>query len=200
MPRISLTDFVDIVMKSGTPKANKIREVKNRAAYDPATDYYKQCRDWIINTHLTGQPRTHLHGLLSTLTNVKKEKHFSALMDGHKKWWGTKTLTWFIPPTNLYAAHGVEVSVNPELGLVIDGKPHVIKLYFKAEEITKNRVETVTHLMETTLRPLSPSGAKMGLLDIRKSKLICPTVPIPGLSAMLDAELAYIAAYWAALP
>jgi hypothetical protein len=76
----------------------------------------------------------------------------------------------------------------------------VIKLYFKADEITKNRIETVTHLMEISLRAVSPADTKMSLLDIRKSKLLCPTVPIPGLSAILDAELAYIAAYWAALP
>jgi hypothetical protein len=200
MPRISLTDFVDIVSKSGTPKANKIREVKGRPAYDPTTDYYKQCRDWIISTHAGGHPRTHLHDLFSTLTNPKKDKHFNALMDGYKKWWGKTALDWFIPPSSLYSAHGVEVSVNPELGLMISGKPHLIKLYFKAEGITKNRIETVTHLMEISLRPLTSADTKMSLLDIRKSKLFTPTVPIPGLSAMLDAELAYIAAYWAALP
>ena len=50
MPQISLTDFVDIVSTSGTPKATKVKQVKYRPAYNPAIDFYKRIRDDIVET------------------------------------------------------------------------------------------------------------------------------------------------------
>jgi hypothetical protein len=45
MIRVSLTDFVDIVSKSGTPKATKVAQVKKRGRYEPAVDFYKPLRE-----------------------------------------------------------------------------------------------------------------------------------------------------------
>lgn len=39
MPRITLTDVVDITSKSGTPKATKVNQIKYRQAYSPQTDF-----------------------------------------------------------------------------------------------------------------------------------------------------------------
>ena len=48
MIQISLTEFVDFVAKSGTPKLTVVRTVKDRHAvgYDPKTDFDKPLRDW----------------------------------------------------------------------------------------------------------------------------------------------------------
>ena len=39
MAEISLTDFVDFVIKSGSPKLTKVKSAKTRPDYDPKTDY-----------------------------------------------------------------------------------------------------------------------------------------------------------------
>lgn len=196
MPRISLTDFVDIVSKSGTPKATNVARVKNRPEYSPATDYYKQLRDHIVELHRNNRPKADLFRLLMELTDKKKLDNYRESIEGYKKWWGRKNTTWFSPPNNIFSANGVDVSVNPELGLTFDGESHIVKLYFKADSLSKNRVYIITHLMEVSLRRSIRIGVKMSVLDVRNGKLITPTVPIATLTATLNAELAYIAVLW----
>ena len=199
MPSLSLTDLVDIVSASGTPKATKVRRIKHRPPYNPAADFYKRLRDSIIEAHQQGEDRSALDQTLSGLTDAKKMKAFPRILSGYRKWWGQKELVWFVPPSESYSAHGIDVSVNPELGLEVNGIPHLIKLYFKAEPLSKNRTDIITHLMAVVLGPDCPEVTVMSLLDVRRAKLIAPTVPIEGLSGILDAELAYISTLWPTL-
>jgi hypothetical protein len=88
------------------------------------------------------------------------------------------------------------VSVNPEMGLEVNGTPHLIKLYFKAEQLTKNRIDLITHMMQVTVGARCPAGCVMGVLDTRNDKLIAPTVPIAGLDIQLKGEAAYWMTIW----
>lgn len=197
MIRISLTDFVDIVSKSGTPKATKIAQVKNRVPYNPAADFYKVIRDTIIEMHSASRGKAHLRELLSSLVDQKKASNYPGVVDGYLKWWGRKTLEWFTPPSGIFSDHGMEVSINPELGLNIDGQPHVIKLYFKSEPLSKMRVDIATHLMEVSLRPNCHYNEIIGVLDTRRSRFITSSnTPVGILDATIHAELSYIAAVW----
>ena len=196
MPRLSLTDFVDIAASSGTSKANKVRAIKNRPPYNPAFDFYKPLRDHIEKTHSSSKGKTDLEKLLPSLTDKKKINAYPILISRYQKWWGKKDLNWFTPPTGIYNDHGIDVSVNPELGLIIDGIPHLVKLYFKSELLTKNRVDVILFLLDSQLSSLSPTDTTMSVLEIRRSKLYTPTVHIPELTAILSAELAYVSALW----
>jgi len=93
-------------------------------------------------------------------------------------------------------AHGVEVRVNPELGLMVGENTHLIKLYMKADKLPKNRIDVIAHLMHRSLKKLCEKGTIMSVLDVRRGRLISPSVPIDGLDAALDAELAYIGTLW----
>lgn len=196
MPQLSLTDLVDIVSRSGTPKATKVAEIKSRPPYEPAFDFYKAMREHIVATHRMKRSKTDLPTILAGLADPKKITAYPSIIHGYRKWWGNKKLTWFDPPGDLFSQHGFDVSVNPELGLDINGRKHLIKLYFKADPLTKNRVDIITHLMAVVLGN-QLKGSTMSVLDVRNSKLISPTVPIAHLNAMISAELAYIAALWA---
>jgi hypothetical protein len=196
MPKLSLTDFVDIVSKSGTPKATKVAQVKNRPKYDPATDFYKPIRDFFVELHKKKHPKSKLKSALTSVTDPKKLTNYPGIISGYSKWWGTRALTWFDPPADTFTAHGIDVAVNPELGLAINGKRHLVKLYFKSEPLAKTRAAIVIHLMEKALRTHCSQGELMAVLDTRKAKLIVPTVSVPHLNAVLLAELAYISALW----
>jgi hypothetical protein len=196
MPRLSLTDLVDIVVSSGTPKANRVRAIKNRPDYSPAIDFYKPLRDHIEQAHRQGKGKAHLKTLLASVTDKKKLTAYPPLIEGHRKWWGNKNLVWFQPPSSTYTEHGIDVSVNPELGLKIGGKAHLIKLYFKADPLTKNRIDVIHYLMHSQLAKKSPADTTMAILEVRRSKLYTPTVAVQNLSAILSAELAYVATLW----
>lgn len=199
MPRLSLTDFVDVVSSSGTPKATKVRQVKARPDYNPAFDFWRKLRLLIVNTHEDSLPKTNLDQVLVGLTDKKKQTAYPPVIKAYKKWWGNKTLDWFAPPHGVYSKHGIEVSVNPELGLAVNGMQHLIKLYFKDGALTKNRADLITQLMVTELGGDVAPGTVMSVLDIRRSKLISPTIQVPNLMATVDAELAYIGALWASI-
>lgn len=196
MPSISLTDLVDIVSRSGTPKATKVKQVKARPAYSPATDFYRALRDQIADIHSNGRPKADLQLILPSLTDQKKITNYPAAILGYERWWGSKAITWFDPPRSPYSANGTDVTINPELGLEFGGKRYVIKLYFKADPLAKLSIDLITNLMEASLRPLCAAADVMAVLDVRRSKLFALAGPDPQTKSIADAELAYISALW----
>ena len=96
----------------------------------------------------------------------------------------------------MFSNAGVDVSINPELGLEFGGEKYVAKLYFKSDTLAKNRIELVTQLMENCLRPRVSPDVIMAVLDTRASKLFRGSEADPRLIAALKAELGYIAELW----
>ena len=198
MIKIYLADFIDIVSASGAPKANKVKQVKNRRPYSPQTDYYKGIRDCITDVHVRNLAKSSLTSFLGTVTDQKKVQNYTTIAQGYNTWWGNKNINWFQPARGSFVAPGIgiEVVINPELGLDLGGQRHLIKLYFKQDELKKNRIDITTHMMDSCLRSFCQPNDIMSVLDTRKPKLISPTVPIANLTAMLTAELAYIENLW----
>lgn len=69
---ISLTQFVDIVTKAGTPKASKVREILTAQEYSPAFDFYKALREHIISVHQTNKPKKTILNIESITSDGKK--------------------------------------------------------------------------------------------------------------------------------
>lgn len=196
MIQISLTDFVDITCKSGTPKATKVAHVKARPDYDPRSDFYRQFREQIIDLHKKGQGHSSLRTFLETLSDHKKNVHYADLVDGYLKWLGRKSVAWSAPPKKHYRSSGVEVIVNPELCLSFKKETHVIKLYLKEDPLDRFKVDVILSLMNSALREHSTKDAQMSVLDVRKAKLYTWRVSSRSRIALVDAELAYIASLW----
>ena len=97
-----------------------------------------------------------------------KERNYSLIVKGYRKFWGTKKIAWFDPPKGNWVRGDLQVSVNPELGLLINGKKHVVKLYFKAEKLSKLRVRTILRLIQ---KRVGADDVRVALLDVRNSKL-----------------------------
>jgi len=76
MPEISLTDLVDILSTSGTPKLTKVKRIKQRGPYSPAKDFYKPFREHIISIHRENGSKEDLEGLLLKVTDAKKLNNY----------------------------------------------------------------------------------------------------------------------------
>lgn len=196
MPRLSLTDLVDVVSKAGSPKATKVRQIKNRNDYSPATDFYKPLRDGIISVHQSGKSKSELDSILNGLKDVKKRSAYPEIIEGYRKWWGGKKPEWFSPPTAVYTNSGIDVSINPEIGFLYNDTPHVIKLYLKDDDVNKSKMDLITALMEHCLRQKTSANTRIGVLDVRGSKLYTLGTNSAVQKAIIDAELAYVAALW----
>lgn len=195
MIKLSLTEFLDIVSKSGLPKASMIAHIKSRPDYEPAFDFYKPLREHIVEVHKFDGSKESIENIMDRIDDRKKVNNYPAVIDGYKKWWGRKSFSWFDPVSGIYEAHGVIINVNPELGLAFSGKRNIIKLYFKPEPLSKLRIAIITHLMEAVLRLDCNQHEVMSVLDIRNSKLILyDNARVT--DAMINAELAYIAELW----
>lgn len=199
MPRLSLTDFVDIVGRSGSSKAAKVRQVKKRPEYEPAFDFYRQLREGIASTHREGRSRRHLEQQIGDIRDHKKIPHYAAVVAGYKKWWGRKSLAWQDPVQDVFSRSGVDISINPEVGLRFANQRHLVKLYFKDPKLSKMKIDVILHLMEKCLRPKIDVDVQLSVLDTRRSKLFTSSGPIAALDAALTGEVAYIAALWAEL-
>ena len=199
MPRISLTDLMDVAISSGVPKASKATQILSRPEYQPQFDFYKQLREAILNMHQTSSPKSILDKVKLQLTDKKKQTNYPDAIKGYKKWLGNKKPKWFKPPRADLSVAGIDVTVNPELGLNINDNRHIVKLYFKPVKLNKRRSDVITCAMEDALRSISKPNDIMTVVDVRQGKHFVGSGASPKLSAMLGAELAYIAYIWSTI-
>jgi len=196
MPPVSLTKFIDFVCKSGTPKLTEVKNWKRRPGYTPAGDFYKRFREGVVDMHERNLPLSSLNGVLRGLTHAVKKEHYPEIVAGYRKWLCKKQAVWFPPIVAGWQFQSLEVTVNPEVGLTLDGAPHLIKLYMKSEPLKANRVNLITNLMTLACGPGAPADCVMGILDVRRSRLFTPPTPDPLFTAQLQGEAAYWCQVW----
>lgn len=196
MPKLTLTDLIEVVTKSGTPKATKVAQIKYREPYEPAADFYKRFRERVCEIHRLGLGKGDLKSILAGLSDPKKSANYPAVVAGYAKWWGRKDLAWFSPPSTTYSASGVDVAVNPELGLEVNGVPYVIKMHLKTEPLPKSKADLITAFLSEVLTASSSEETHFGVIDVRSAKLFEVSSSRRNLKAMIDAELAYISTLW----
>lgn len=195
MPQLSLTDFVDIAISNDQiAKINKIAQIKRRPKYVPAQDYWRGLRETIIDVHRNGQAKNVLDTAVHN-ASANRLRNYQAAVSAYKTWWGRKTITWFDPQIQIYSVQGVDIRVNPELGLVINNQQTLIKLYFKAEQMTSRRAEIILLLMLYTLSGFFPNTT-MAVLDVQRGHLFTTINNLQRLHIALNAELSYIATAW----
>lgn len=128
---IGLTQFLDFTLtRSSAARTNFVRTVKY-TEYHPARDYWKQLRDEIIRIHSNDLPLETLNELPETVDR-RKRKNYKESIKLYLKHFQNKEYEWFEPGKSFWSFNDeLTVRSSPELGLIIDGKPQLVKLYFK---------------------------------------------------------------------
>jgi hypothetical protein len=197
MERVSLTYFVDFVLKVGTPKLSGVKEFKEHR-YDHLTDFYKPLREAIIDMHEKGKPARALDDFLGTLTDERKRRIFPALVESYRGWL-RPGMTWFTPPRTTLPVGDIEININPELGFEIDGTSYLIKTYFRGEPLAQKRVATVLGLITSALGPGRP-GTVFAMLDVKNGRLrTLKSAPNPRLALLLRGEAASFSTIYASV-
>lgn len=198
MDKISLTYFVDFVLKAGTPKLTGVREFKERKD-ELFTDFYRQVRESIVDMHRTGKSDKILDDFLTAQRDERRRRIYPSIVNGYRKLLASAQVKWFEPPVSAYRIGDIEVNVNPELGLVIDGKPHVLKMYFRGEPLSSKRTSVILNLLTSGLEGAAAPGMVFAVLDVRKAKLHAFKAPNPRLSLLLRGEAASFATIYSSL-
>ncbi len=193
---ISLTDFVDFVCKAGSSKLTKVKQVKNREEYSPATDFYKALREGIKKNHESDGERKDLKKILDKVTDNKKIKNYSEAIDGYRKFWGNKTFKYFSPPSKHWVKGDLDIRINPELGLEYNGNFIIVKLYLKSDKLGKDKIEQILTLMESQLRKGFDKEIKMAVLDVKNGKLFLKENDDVSLFPLLEGEAISFETIW----
>ncbi len=198
MDKVSLTYFLDFISTSGSPKLTVVRRFRDKGDYDVQADFWKRLRDAIVDFHASGsEDRALLDGVLARLADKKKLGRYQEGLRGYKRFLGRKRLAWFAPPRGEWTAGGTTVSVNPELGLSIDGQKHLLKLYFKNVPLAKLRVDAARLLLWDALG--RSSRVRYAVLDVARGKLFAEPAPDAALLPLLQGEAAAFAQMFAQL-
>jgi hypothetical protein len=197
MPHVTFTTFVDFVSATGTTRITRVRDAKQYYAmgYSPMRDFYKPFRDRLESCCTDGWDANAFQRSLHDVTDPKKLESYEQCRAGFSKWVGRKTITAMPTVRSVWTSGDLHVGVNPELHLMVNGVQHVIKLYLKAPPLSQTKATVPLRLLEQH----PPSGAILGMLDVRRSKLFTPTRSIDGLDELLAAEAAAFSSLWTAL-
>lgn len=194
--KISLTDFIDFVSKTGSTKLTQVRKVKERKPYHPATDYYKYVREGIIAIHEAEGNKREFEDLVKSTPDIRKMDNFEKAIKGYTKFIGKKTISWVQPPFRHWRSGNLDVKLNPEVGLKYDGTKHFIKLYFKSEALSKTKASQILSLMESELRAKAKRDDLFCVLDVRAGKLFCNDKRDVSLLPLLKGEAMSFETIW----
>ena len=167
MPEIGLTDFVDFCLKAGPTQLTKVRELKTRPDYDPATDYWKRLRDGLTAFVCGVIDMKQLEEQVAEASRGKQRNYAHALV-GFKKFDARKPDgVPGVGPSGRWSEGELIVRVTPEIAFCRDNQRTCIKLYFKGEpRPTKDRLGAILVLMQETF----PKD-RVGVLDVRSARL-----------------------------
>ena len=191
-PRISLPRFLDFVARGGGPRNSPKMNCGGRPPDIRYADFYGRFRQRLVTMHRKGEPVAVLYRLAKE-SPPQKRRGYLDLAIAHARWCAGRSFRWFQPPRITMPCPGASLTVNPELGLFINGHPHLIKLYFKKEELIPAGVKLVCRVLRNVCEAVAPTGCSMGVLDLRRSALLVHDAVDPELDRLLAEKLAELA-------
>ena len=205
MPQITLSTFLEFILKPGPRRPAWIRAERKRQTMQPPVDYYKEIRERIAALTPTTPPDELARRLLETAEaqpDVHQRGHFREVAEGFARWRRRyRDAQWTTPPVCDWTHESLTVRVHPELGAVLDGVPHLIKLYFLRTRMYKPRSDVITRLLSEACVHCAPPGGVMAALDVRRPLLVTAfDGDAAEMSLILRTEADYFLRLWRELP
>lgn len=197
---IGLTQFIDFTLKGSTAKTNMVKKIKYQNEYHPAFDYWKQLRDYIIKFHSENLDADCFEQLIRSV-DKKKNANYTLAIKQYMKFIKNKDVKYFNPGKAIWTNNDTDLVVraNPEIGLFINGEPHIIKLYFKGktEKVDKRNIQTTLTLLNTSTYEICHNDSvKRSVLNLQKNRLFSSKDINDDLLISLESEAAQFMYIW----
>lgn len=104
-----------------------------------------------------------------------RQKNYQEAVKAYIRFLKNKNVQWFEPGKANWYCDDLIVRSNPELGLIIDDVPYLIKLYFKGknERIDKHKCRSALTLLKDSHYAIEhPDSVKHAILNVQKGRLI----------------------------
>lgn len=194
MPDISLTSFLDFVAVAGPRRVSAVRACKQASnqPYDPRKDFYKRLREKIVAFEKAQISAEQFHDVSAWGIAEKKTSNLQDAVDHYIAWRGSFAGKWVEPRHGSRTFGELRIRINPEVGIVVNGKATAIKLHFKKDQIAASRVPIVQGLMLGVTLPTQASG----VLDVRRDNLMSRSVIESDVEILLSAEATAFMSIW----
>jgi len=184
MPSVPLTKFVEFTVAQGTSRVRVVSESKQD--YAPQRDFYKRLREITQRQFVNGWNAAAYKQSIKKAATSKKANSYETCRAGVTKWAKGKEIAGRKGSPGLWTAGGLDVKVNPELRLTVDGKKYSAKLYFARDELSRPRIESLLYLLSEE----APAGHAAAVLDLRRGELITGDELDPDLGVLLASDAA----------
>lgn len=152
MAELGVAEFSMIAVTTGNPKKTKIRKIVNREPYAFYKDYYLNLRTAIKSLFTQKRHISYLFDISRKQSNSTKKIKFERISNVFKNWQSGKNITADTPLKASYLYSNTEINCNPELNVVLNGQPRLVKLHFnEAEKMTRERANIICVLMQEAI-------------------------------------------------
>lgn len=168
---VSMTSFATFCAADPTGQLAKVREIRRQYEQDYrlAVDFWSRFRNGLESVHRKGGTRDDLAKALSTAHESRRGPYSSAL-DGYRRFWGKKNIELMaaLAPA-LWAHDRLQVRVNPEFLLRINGKPTIMKLHLKERlPLNQRLANPLLYLLESNF---GSGDTAIAILDVHRGKI-----------------------------
>ncbi|MEM8923548.1 MAG: hypothetical protein AAGD35_08585 [Actinomycetota bacterium] len=154
---LSFSRFASFVLAQGAAKEIEVSTIRaEQGLYSGALDYWALFRNQVAIHHQYPAARPGAGALEATidLAPADRQWHYARAVAEYRRFLMGRTVSWLAEPRQaLWLAKGLRLRVNPELHLLIDGAPVVVKLYLRApraQALTAEVGEALAHVLDTT--------------------------------------------------
>lgn len=174
MIKISLTEFMNFVNKSGSAKSTVVSNAKTKRdeEYAHYKDYWLKLREKIKAVHRINGTHDDLKEVISEVIDERKENYRIAV-SGYCSFWKKRKIEWVDPPKKTWTIGDLRIELNPELGLVINKQIFIVKLFTTANNnLDKRHADLILTLMEKELREsVGDDNVIFAVLDVKRGKI-----------------------------
>ena len=191
--KVSLTRFKDFVNASSVDRQDVVKDTINSGEYSPCKDFYKDIREAIVSMFKDGGSIEKLEEEINLVRDEKKTQYL-LLLQGFKTWINKKKIVYLGAEACNFELNGLDLSINPELLLEINGEKTVVKLFFKGgkQKAERKKASVIPVLMKTAFVAFGEEykDYNFAVLDICNGKLfrITPSTPIDKILLTLNTE------------
>ncbi|MDN4166058.1 hypothetical protein QWY31_11130 [Cytophagales bacterium LB-30] len=169
--KIPMSVFINFLSSRGLDR-RKCVQASLFEPYSPLKDFYKPLREKMIDVFRRDGDISEYEDFLRNLSHDLKREHYRPLISSirqlYKKY---KRIEWFVPRSAIWSYDKLQVTVNPELGLILDGRFFLVKLYFKNKKLEKSEQESILAIMEDAFSS-EDLGAECVIWDLPRNKII----------------------------
>lgn len=195
-PRIGLTSFIDYFVAQSPTKVAKVRAAKRMMDGD-GFDHWLLFRRAAVDALVAGGDKAIVRQCMTSAAGNRRAATYDACGRALVSWIGRKTISASaVAQGRVWSGPGIDVSVNPEVRVSINSGPELhLKLYFKADTLSKRAADPMLRLIELAYPKSTPA-----ILDVRRRRLHTGPVQSPAdLDLLLSAEAGSFATIWSGL-